>query len=125
MSSMNAEIVKAMNPCEPGEPGMLSASFVFPAEFSGFRGHFEDNPVLPGVCKIQAVIAMWSRHLQKNIRLKEIVLAKYLLPVTCGQEITIESRTDTHEGPIRHVQAVVKKGSEKISMLKLILEETL
>ena len=61
------------------DDGSLTARFVFPAEFTGFRGHFPEQPVLPAVCKIQAVVAM--------LEAKSMTLDS-LLSLTTGSEST-------------------------------------
>ncbi len=102
----------------------IKARFLFPPDFTGFKGHFPGRPVLPGVCKIQAVIAMLEIWHQKNICIKEISMAKFFAPVFDNQEIVVTTNkmTGFHEtsGGIK-IKASVTSNGKKISDLQLLL----
>ncbi len=98
---------------------MFKARFVFDEEFVGFKGHFEDNPVLPGVCKIISaveVIKKWQGR--ENIQLKEINLAKFFMPVTVNDELTFNC-FDNESSECLYINVKIKRGDEKVSELKL------
>jgi 3-hydroxyacyl-[acyl-carrier-protein] dehydratase len=67
--------------------GELRASFLFPAEFVGFHGHFPGRPVLPAICEIQAALAMLETWKGRRVRLREIVQAKFSASVSCDEEV--------------------------------------
>ena len=102
----------------------IKARFLFPPDFTGFKGHFPGRPVLPGVCKIQAVIAMLETWHQKNICIKEISMAKFFAPVFDNQEIVVTTNKITGlpetSGGIK-IKASVTSNGKKISDLQLIL----
>jgi len=102
----------------------IKARFLFPPDFTGFKGHFPGRPVLPGVCKIQAVIAMLEIWHQKNICIKEISMAKFFAPVFDNQEIVVTTNKITGlpetSGEIK-IKASVTSNGKKISDLHLIL----
>jgi len=119
---MQREIIQAMSALKKTQDDGLSANFSFPREFIGFQGHFDNNPVLPGICKIQSVLAMFEEFHNRPFRLKEIRMAKYLSPVTCGQAIRIEcSPTAGAEGVVT-LKAAVNRGDVKVALLHLIIE---
>ena len=89
MSMLRKEIKACMSGLRVDEGGAIRAKFSFPKEFIGFKGHFPGNPVLPGVCEIQAALLMFEEIKNKNVRLKEIASAKFFAPVTNNQEINI------------------------------------
>lgn len=122
MSRMQREIVQAMSDLKLSEGPGLSAGFLFPKEFAGFQGHFESNPVLPGICKIQAVLAMYESFYRRPFRLKEVNTAKYLSPVTSGQPIVIECHSKEEASGILSVKAAVKREQEKVALLQLTIE---
>ncbi len=103
----------------------IKAGFLFPSGFIGFKGHFPGRPVLPGVCKIQAVIAMLELWHQKNICIKEISTAKFFSPVFDNQEIivTTDKITGLNEtsGETK-IKASVTSNGKKISELNLLLK---
>ena len=103
----------------------IKAGFLFPSDFTGFKGHFPGRPVLPGVCKIQAVIAMLEIWHKKNICIKEISMAKFFAPVFDNQEIIVTTNkiaglTET-SGEIK-IKASVTSYGKKISDLQLLLK---
>jgi 3-hydroxyacyl-[acyl-carrier-protein] dehydratase len=68
--------------CEPHESkGRIYAKFSFPTTFAGFKGHFPDNPVVPGICIIQAGMLICEKWYKRNTHLKEILYAKFFSPV--------------------------------------------
>lgn len=97
----------------------LSASFLFPENFTGFQGHFPGNKILPGVCQIQCVISMLEKWKAKKAVLREVVLAKFFSPALPSEKIDCECRDlkDTDEEFI--LKAFISKGGRKISELKL------
>jgi 3-hydroxyacyl-[acyl-carrier-protein] dehydratase len=123
MNTMVQEIKNSISTIE--EIGdNIKARFVFRSDFTGFKGHFPGRPVLPGVCKIQAVIAMLEIWHQENICIKEILMAKFFAPVFDNQEIIVTTNTMTRlpepYGEIK-IKASVTSNGKKISDLQLIL----
>ena len=98
--------------------GVLQSRFVFPESFIGFQGHFPDNKILPGVCQIQCALATLKRARQKSVQLQEVVLAKYYVPVSPGEEILCRC-IDIPGSDAFTFKAIVTKGSIKVSELKL------
>ena len=72
--------------------GNLTSRFIFPQEFTGFQGHFPAKKVLPGACQIQCVLTTIEKGLQRELSLKEIVMAKYFSPVLPDEEIVCTVR---------------------------------
>lgn len=104
---------------------VLTAHFCFAPEFIGFKGHFPGKPVLPGVCKIQAVLCMLEAATKKVPKLKEIVSAKFFAPVTCNEEIVFAVRKAPGDNEDSRVSALVTHGDKKISeiQLKIVFED--
>lgn len=119
MSILMQEINESQDFAE--SEGGIKARFVFPPEFTGFKGHFPDRPILPGVCKIQAVIAMLEKFHGKKICLTEILLAKFYAPVSVNQEILITSMKLDETSNETKVKASVTSGDKKIAELQLKL----
>jgi 3-hydroxyacyl-[acyl-carrier-protein] dehydratase len=106
--------------------GRLKAVFLFKPDFTGFKGHFPERPVLPGVCKILAVIAMLEIWHNKSICIKKISMAKFFAPVFDNQEIIVITnkidKLSEISGEI-DIRASVTSGGKKISDIKLILSD--
>ena len=122
MSLIQQGILQAMFDLEAFGSDGVSAHFLFPKEFIGFQGHFHNNPVLPGICKIQAVVAMHEKFKQRTFRLAEVQQAKFFLPVSCQQKITIQCESKLNPEGHLSVRALVKRAEEKIAMLQLTLQ---
>lgn len=120
-SPVQKEILKYMSVPEVSGD-FLEAKFLFPKEFVGFQGHFKDNPILPGICKIQAVLAMYERFYNKRFRLSEVSLAKYFMPVTCDQTLTVKCNLKPVEDGTFIVKATILKEEAKAAMLQLQLQ---
>jgi len=119
MNRLMQEIKQCMADLAETKKGEVTARFLFPAEFIGFQGHFPDKPVLPGVCKIQAVIVMLQAWEKRDISLKEIVSAKFLSPVSYREELVFNYRKQTESNNEALVKALVTSKDKKVAELQL------
>ena len=108
-----------MSKVETSENGLFSASFLFTEDFTGFQGHFPDNKILPGVCQIQCVLNLFEQLRKKRIILKEVIMAKFLSPVSPGDKLTCSSSiTDRPDGS--HIlKASLTSEGKKIADMKI------
>jgi 3-hydroxymyristoyl/3-hydroxydecanoyl-(acyl carrier protein) dehydratase len=118
MSKLRNEIKLSMSQLR-SDGQELTAHFCFSSEFIGFKGHFPSRPVLPGVCKIQAILCMLEEAARKTPHLKEIVSAKFFTPVTGNEEIVCTVRQESEGSEETRVLALVTKGKIKIAEIKL------
>jgi 3-hydroxyacyl-[acyl-carrier-protein] dehydratase len=119
MSRITDEILECMSDYTAGGDGKFSARFNFPVGFIGFRGHFPGQPVLPGVCKIQAVLVMVEQLNGEKQGLKEVVQAKYFAPVTCDQELFFECTKRDSDSSEVIVKALVTSDGKKVAQFSL------
>ena len=119
MSPLTRQIRECMSELREAEEGTLTARFVFPADFLGFRGHFPGRPVLPAVCEIQGAVAMLEAWKKKEVVLKEIILAKFSTPVTCDEELVYacSMAADDRDGTV--VKATLAKDGRRVARFKL------
>ena len=118
MSKLRKEINKYMSEFRD-DTKELTAHFCFSQEFIGFKGHFPERPVLPGVCIIQAVLCMLEQAIQERPKLKEIVSAKFFAHVTCNEKIVFTVRQSPEGSEDRFVKASITNGEKKIAEIKL------
>ena len=91
------------------------ARFIFSKKFIGFKGHFPNKPILPGVCKIQAALLMLQERKHKNVRLTEIILAKFFAPVTFNQELVFNLEEHPKNQPVLpQAKAIPERGSPEV-----------
>ena len=97
----------------------IIAHFCFSPEFIGFNGHFPGRPVLPGVCKIQAILCMLTETTHKTPQLKEIVSAKFFTPITCNEEIICTVRRVLEGSEEMRVSALITNRDKKIAEIQI------
>ena len=119
MSVIKQEIKECLSGLKNTAAGNVSARFLFPASFTGFKGHFPGKPILPGICEIQAGIVIFEELHKKEGRLKKIVLAKFFNPVSPDEEILFEysERMETDKEAL--VKVSVSGKDKKIAKLNL------
>lgn len=76
-SKINAELLKQITVIEPSDDGKFRGVVLFNHDFCGFDGHFENNPIVPGVCLIQLVEIFTQKALKKEILIKNISRMKF------------------------------------------------
>jgi 3-hydroxymyristoyl/3-hydroxydecanoyl-(acyl carrier protein) dehydratase len=118
LSKIQKEIERYMSEVTTTD-SILTSSFLFPAEFIGFQGHFPAKKVLPGACQIQCVLSTIEEALEKRVTLKEIVLAKYIAPVLPDDTMHCSVSVVPDAGGDVNCKARITKGAEKVTELKL------
>lgn len=119
MNMLVQEIKQCMSHLTETGEGKVTARFLFPEDFIGFQGHFSGRPILPGFCKIQAVVVILETWHKKKVRLKEIVLAKFFSPVSCREELVFECREQMENSKEVMVKALITSTGKKIAKLQL------
>ncbi len=106
--------------------GVISAKIKFRRHFTGFSGHFPDNPILPGVVIIKIIIKMYELYKGKKYSLSVIKNAKFADPVSADENVFFYIHTDKHikgmGGDIQLIGKLSKKG-KNIAKLSLVLKD--
>ena len=95
----------------------VSANFKFPTSFLGFKGHFPQESILPGVCQIEMVLAVIATHLGSDIKLKSVSRAKFLNIVRPEENTTISGSYSIDDHLISAKFKITK--SEKHKMINV------
>jgi len=119
MSKLREEIKSSMQVMEEINDFKTSARFIFGKKFTGFKGHFPNKPILPGVCKIQAALMVLEERKHKNVRLAEIILAKFFTPATFNQELTFNLEEHPKNSTESTVTVKVSCENKKVAELQL------
>ncbi len=98
--------------------GSCSARLAFPPDFVGFQGHFPGNPILPGVCLIEAVLGVLETAYGKSFRLRKIASAKFREPVKPGQALVIDCASSADARGLR-INAQVSSAGGRVAELVL------
>lgn len=72
------------------EGNRAEAEIIFGEGFSGFKGHFPEQPVLPGVCQIALAMVMADRMCGACQEMTEVVNAKFVSMVQPGQRLQVQ-----------------------------------
>jgi 3-hydroxyacyl-[acyl-carrier-protein] dehydratase len=65
------------------------ADFLFPSGFTGFAGHFPGQPVLPGVCLIEAAVAMLETWHARSLAVRQVSNAKFTRMILPEQAVKL------------------------------------
>jgi len=122
LRSIKNEIERCMKDFEMSGGGELRADFIFPEDFVGFQGHFPGNKILPGVCQIQCVVSMVEKWKGKGAALKEIVLAKFLSPVSPSEEMECSVKVVEENSEELILKASFSRNSKKTAEMKLRIQ---
>ena len=74
---------------QAGENGEGACTFSVPGTFSGYRGHFPGNPILPGIVQLSFIRRLAERRLGRPLRLAGVRRIKYLRTVTPDMPVTL------------------------------------
>ena len=122
MNNLARIIERCMSRFETDGQGNVSARFVFPADFLGFQGHFPGNPVLPGVCMVQAVMVMAGKWAGTPGELKSLVLAKWFAPTGPGAELDFLVRVSPNGAGGAKLKTKITRGGDKVAELTLAVQ---
>lgn len=111
---MKQEIKNFIQVDSTGTAGAFVGSFCFPASFKGFDGHFPGQPVLPGVCLVQAVLVAAEQAQNRKLKLVEIVLSKFFAVTLPDEKLDVAIKMDENM-----VRAKISRGGERVAEVRL------
>ncbi len=114
------EIKHCMQARTEADNGRFSARFRFPASFTGFQGHFPDNPTLPGLCILQAVLVASETPRDTRAVLRKIVSAKFYAAIAPDSDLALEGAASMTKDGDRLLKATLTNGTQK-TMARLTL----
>ena len=83
-SIISEELRKRLRNCAQTADREYVCEVEFDPSFRGFEGHFEGNPIVPGVCLIELARVHAEQVLKKNLRTEEISQCRFRNPVLGG-----------------------------------------
>ena len=114
------EIANAITEFKILDNGELTAKAQFLPEFTGFKGHFENQPILPGICQLELVRAVVARGLDQQLSLMQVRSVKFLHVVKPGEEIDIQVVINNCADTLI-VDAILSNAANKVAKIKLEL----
>ena len=78
----------------------------FDPDFTGFAGHFEGNPIVPGVCLIEAARVIAEEATGRGLKTLKIAQCRFRRPILAGESADVTVKlADTPTPGVRKVQA--------------------
>lgn len=68
----------------------MNGTYRFGADFAGFAGHFPGNPVVPGVCLLEAARQLAAEAVGGTLVLTAVRQVKFYRPLLPGDGIAME-----------------------------------
>ena len=97
MSNRIREQLKTMLQTQPREGG-FTATLTVAASLSILIDHFEGQPLLPGMCMVQAVLIAAAMAMnQPDLHLRTLKNAKLMAPTPPGSVVLIDATVTPHE----------------------------
>jgi 3-hydroxymyristoyl/3-hydroxydecanoyl-(acyl carrier protein) dehydratase len=107
---------------QAGENGEGPCTFSVPGTFSGYRGHFPGNPILPGIVQLSFIRRLAERRLGHPLRLAGVRRIKYLRMITPDMPVTLslEIEPDEADGTWAANASFVNSEGGRVSAAKLV-----
>jgi len=89
MKNMNEEIRECSTISVHRTERGYEMGYAFPATFSGFRGHFPQNPVLPAIIQLMTARESIIEYLGRDLLITKVTRAKFQKVVTPDVPVTV------------------------------------
>jgi len=83
-SEISGDLRKRLDSMEQTADGEYLCKVCFDSSFRGFEGHFEGNPIVPGVCLIELARVHAETVLGQTLRTGTISLCRFRSPILAG-----------------------------------------
>ncbi len=121
MSLFNEQISQLLENKLKYQDNNLIAQLSFDKEFIGFKGHFPDRAVLPGVVMIKVMTRMYEMYTHKQTLLTQIKKAKFIEPIFEDTLTSFFVKSEETEAGI-NLQGKVVKSDKIIAKVSLVLQ---
>lgn len=95
----------------------------FDPDFTGFAGHFEGNPIVPGVCMVEAARVIAEAATATQLRTTQIAQCRFRRPVCAGENADVTLKiADSATPGVRIVRADIRVGGAVSAQMRLEVE---
>lgn len=102
------------------EDGKYRCRITFDDSFCGFDGHFEGNPIVPGVCMIELVRCAAEEAYGKSLRMTRLSQCRFRAPLLPGDSADVMLACRENEN-VKTVTADVSNSNGLICRLRMEL----
>lgn len=118
-SVIDGELRSRLTKLRHADSGEFLGNIVFDAGFRGFEGHFEGNPIVPGVCLIELARVHAESALGKVLEVTGIRNCRFRRPVLAGDEVASKLRIGGADGGAYLIGAEFAVGGVTACQLKI------
>ena len=123
-SKMSAALRSRIRDLAPTAENRWACHLDFDPGFTGFEGHFEGNPIVPGVCLIETARLVAEEITGKKLRTGKIAQARFRRPIFAGERADATFKmTGPDEERIWNIQAEFRVGAAVSAQLRMELEK--
>ena len=94
----------------------------FSPSFRGFAGHFEGNPIVPGVCQIELARVFAELVLEKRLKTCEISQCRFRSPIIAGMTARCKLLIRPCDDGGYRLQAEIRAGESTACQVRLKTE---
>lgn len=111
--------LESMLRVQPREGGFSATLSVDPA-FILFPDHFQSNPILPGICLIQAVLLAGAiSQGVPTLRLRKLKNAKFMAPVLPNDQVLIDAQLSAQDDGTFLIKATLRTADKRLAQFSL------
>lgn len=119
-SKISSELRSRMRGLAPAAENEYRCSMEFDPGFAGFAGHFEGNPIVPGVCLIEAARIGAEEVLGARLRTLEMAQCRFRRPIFAGESPDLKLRISAAPEPDTwKIQAEFRVGEAASAQMRL------
>ena len=121
-SIISGDLRKRLRGCVQTAEQEYVCTVDFDPAFTGFEGHFEGNPIVPGVCLIELARVHAEQALGKNLRTAEISQCKFRSPVLGGMTVDCKLLVRPLDDCHVRIQSEIRVGENPACQVRLKAE---
>lgn len=121
-SVISGELRKRLRDCVQTAENEYSCTVDFDPGFTGFEGHFEGNPIMPGVCLVELARVHAEQALNKNLRTVEISQCRFRSPVLGGMSVNCKLLVRPLDDRHVRIQSEIRTGENPACQVRMKAE---
>lgn len=90
MNQVYREILNSITLFYKEKEKLINAQLEFSRNFIGFKGHFENNPILPGYCLIETSKVFLEKQTSGKVKIYDIKEAKFYKPIFPEEKLNVK-----------------------------------
>lgn len=106
-----------------GKNQHINAAFNFKKELDLFKGHFPENPILPGIFQIEMVKYALEKSFNTCLSIKSVKKTKFSGIIHPGKTVYLDITINKKENSLLNARAVLRVGDTIAGKINIILTE--